>query len=208
MHLLPDSSVVWMHAEAAISYPKVFDDDKRIVSFSGEGFFDITKDKTRPFSIQSGEMVIKVLGTSFNVKAPAKKNEFSISVVTGSVEVSAPDKEQKAQLVVLKPQQQVVFESLTKKLIINKIIPQPRREIYEPVTVVFNETPLNNALDQLKRKFDVDIQLSNKAMSRCLINADFEQQSLPQILEMLCETLEAEYTIEGKIVTLTGTPCD
>ncbi|MCF2442845.1 FecR domain-containing protein [Dyadobacter sp. CY345] len=207
-HQLPDGSSVWMHTNSAIRYPKEFDLDKRLVTFSGEGFFDISKDKSRPFSIQSGEMVIRVLGTSFNVKAPSEQKIFQISVVTGRVEVSAPDKEQKQQLVVLTPKQEAFFETGSKRLVFVAMAPQMKKEIYEPVTVVFNQTPLNQVVDQLEKRFDIKIKLANPGLSSCRVSGDFEKQSLPGIMEMLCTTLEANYTMSGKIITIDGLPCN
>ena len=205
---LPDGSLVWMHTKSAIRYPKEFDQDKRLVTFTGEGFFDITKDKSRPFSIQSGEMVIKVLGTSFNVKAPSEQKIFQISVVTGRVEVSAPDKEQKKQLVVLTPKQEAFFETGTKRLVFSAIPQQTKKEIYEPITVVFDQTPLNQVVEQLEKRFDIKIKLANPGLSSCRVSGDFEKQPLPGIMEMLCTTLEANYTMSGKIVVIDGLPCN
>ncbi|SEI82881.1 FecR family protein [Dyadobacter koreensis] len=207
-HQLPDGSLVWMHTKSVIRYPREFDQDRRLVTFSGEGFFDITKDKSRPFSIQSGEMVIKVLGTSFNVKAPSEQKVFQISVVTGKVEVSAPDKEQKQQLVVLKPKQEAFFETASKRLVFAAITPQTKKEIYEPITVVFDQTPLNEVIEQLEKRFDVKIRLANKGISSCRVSGDFEKQPLPGIMEMLCTTLEANYTMSGKTILIQGLPCN
>ena len=208
MHKLPDGSTVWMHADASIRYPEKFDADKRVVTFSGEGFFDITKDKSRPFSIQSGEMVIRVLGTSFNVNATAAKKIFQISVVTGSVQVTAPDKEKKDQLVILKPQQQVLFETQSKRLIVSSIPISGKKEIYQPITVTFKDTPLNQVVAQLQKKFNVEIVLANPEMATCQVNADFEQQSLPVIMEMLCTTLDAHYNMSERVIHVNGVPCD
>jgi transmembrane sensor len=208
LHQLPDGSTVWMRKDARITYPNQFDADKRVVAFEGEGFFDIRKDSSRPFSIQSGEMVIKVLGTSFNVKAPVTKKVFQISVVTGSVEVSAPDQQKNDQLVVLKPQQEVFFETKSKRLIVGAIPVQLKKEIYQPVTVTFKDTPLTEVLDQLKKKFNIDIQLSNPEMATCQVNADFERQSLPLIMEMLCTTLDASYSMSDNMITMSGMSCE
>lgn len=208
MHTLPDGSTVWMHKEASISYPQQFDSDKRTVAFTGEGFFDIKKDKNRPFSIASGEMVIKVLGTSFNVQASAAKKVFQISVVTGSVEVTAPNDKLEDQLVVLKPQQQAFFEPASKRLRVSLIPISEKREIYQPITVTFRDTPLNQVIAQLQKKFNTEIVLANPEMATCLVNADFEQQSLPLIMEMLCTSLEARYTMTEKTIHLDGMPCD
>ncbi|RRB10247.1 FecR family protein [Larkinella knui] len=207
-HQLPDGSSVWMHSEASIKYPKEFDRDKRLVSFSGEGFFDIKKDQTRPFSIQSGEMRIKVLGTSFNVNAPVARTVFRISVVTGRVEVRAPDRQQKEQLVVLKPQQQAVFETESKRLVSSTIPSQIKKEIYEPVTIVFSNTPINQVVKRLEKRFNVQIKLANPKIGSCLFNADFEKQPLPLIMEMLCTALDATYTMSGKVIVMDGLPCE
>lgn len=208
MHQLPDGSSVWMHSEASISYPKEFDADKRLVVFSGEGFFNVTKDPSRPFSIQSGEMKIKVLGTSFNVKAPATQKVFQISVVTGRVEVSAPDRQQKEQLVILKPQQQAFFEIDSRRLISSAVPLQIKKEIYEPVTIVFENAPLDQVAKKLEKRFNIQVRFSNPKIATCLVNADFEQQPLPFIMEMLCTALDATYTLSGKVVTLDGLPCE
>jgi transmembrane sensor len=207
MHRLPDASTVWMHKNASIRYPKEFDADKRIVNFSGEGFFDITKDKSRPFSIQSGELVIKVLGTSFNVKAPVENKIFQVSVVTGRVEVSAPNKEQKQQLVVLKPQQEAFFETGSRRLVLSPVPVHSKKEIYESVTIVFKETPLNEAVTLLEKRFDIDIRLSNPEIGSCQVTGDFEKEPLPAIIEMLCNSLEASYTMSGKTITIDALPC-
>jgi len=206
-HQLPDSSVVWMHSEAAITYPKKFDRNKRLVTFTGEGFFDIKKDKSRPFSIQSGEMVVRVLGTSFNVNAQTTKKIFRISVVTGSVEVTAPDKEQKEQVVILKPRQEALFETQSGRLTSSAVPLQNKREIYESVTILFDNTPLNQVVSQLEKRFNIHISLSNPKISSCRVSADFEQQPLPLIMEMLCTALDATYTISGNTIMIDALPC-
>ncbi|MBD2700020.1 FecR family protein [Spirosoma sp. BT702] len=208
VHKLPDGSSVWMHVGASITYPKQFERDNRRVAFSGEGFFDVTKDKTRPFFIQSGEIDIKVLGTSFNVKALNSSKVFQVAVVTGRVQVSAPDHTQKKQQVILKPQQQAIFEINSKRLVATSVPVLTRKAIYEPITIVFDNTPLNQVLAKLQKRFDVTFRLINPKLSSCLLNADFEHQALPDIMEMLCAALDVTYTMSGNTIVLDGTPCE
>ncbi|WP_138993331.1 FecR family protein [Larkinella sp. C7] len=206
-HQLPDRSSVWMHPGASIAYPEKFSADQRLVTFAGEGFFDVRKDPARPFRIQSGEMQIKVLGTSFNVKAPATHPVFQISVVTGRVQVSAPDHQQNEQQVILKPQQQAIFETASKRLVSSAIPVQARKPIYEPVTVTFADTPLDQVVKKLEKRFAIQIRLVNPKAASCLFSADFENQPLPLILEMLCTALEATYTMTGNVILLDSPPC-
>jgi transmembrane sensor len=208
LHALPDGSTVWLRADAAITYPAAFEANRRLVSFEGEGFFDVKSDKNRPFIIQSGEMQVEVLGTRFNVKAPPREMIYEVSVVSGSVAVSAPNREAATQKVVLAPKQQAIFEIQNKRLTSNTIPAEAKKEIYEPVTILFEGTPLEHVTEQLSRRFDVRVHLVNPAMKTCRLTADFEQQPLPAILEMLCATLDATYTMAGKTILIEGEACE
>lgn len=207
-HRLPDSSSIEMHPHAVVTYPTAFDADQRLVTFSGEGFFDIQKDKKRPFYIQSGEMVIKVLGTSFNVKAPQNHKVFQVDVVTGTVEVRTYTQTEQAQQVVLKPQQQALFELDSRRLTSKTLATQSKKELYEPVTIVFEETPLDQVVEQLEKRFNVSIHLTNPGLAKCGLTANFESQAFPAILEILCTSLEVTYTISGNNITISGEPCE
>lgn len=207
-HKLPDGSIVTMRPKAAITYRTAFANNKRTVLFSGEGFFDVKKDKTRPFHIKSGEMTIRVLGTSFNVKAIKNQEKFQVDVLTGSVQVSAPDEKADPQQVVLKPQQQASFELGSKRLTYKTLPAQARKEIYEPVTIVFEETPLSRVIGQLEKRFNVSIALTDPALARCGLTANFESQSFTSIMEVLCASLEVTYTISDNTISISGEPCE
>lgn len=107
-HMLPDSTVIWLHPGAQVSRAHPF--VNRHVTFSGEGFFDVKPDASRPFVIHAGDLETKVLGTSFNVRAIPGEGTFKVSVATGRVEVSDVKKKEK---VVLKPEQEVVLNPKT-----------------------------------------------------------------------------------------------
>lgn len=207
IHELPDGSTVWMHAGAEIRYPKVFASGSREITFTGEGFFDISHDKNRPFLIRSGEMQIKVLGTRFNVKAREKQKVLEVAVVSGSVSVSAAGEGNPSNEIILKPKQKAFFETGSKRLTFIKMPVQVKKEIFEPVTIVFEETPLSSVVRQLEQKFETHIHLINPDMNRCKLTADFEQQSLPSILELLCVSLDASYTMSENTILIEGAAC-
>ncbi|OJV19971.1 MAG: iron dicitrate transport regulator FecR [Dyadobacter sp. 50-39] len=207
-HRLPDSSSIAMHPHAVVTYPAGFDADRRLVTFSGEGFFDIQKDKKRPFYIQSGDMVIKVLGTSFNIRAPQNRKVFQVDVVTGTVEVRTYAETKESQQVILKPNQQALFELDSKRLTSKTSPLQAKKEIYEPVTIVFEETPLNKVIEQLEKRFNVSISLANPGLAKCGLTANFESQTFPGILELLCSSLDVTYTISDNNITINGEPCE
>ena len=66
---LPDSSIVWLNANACLRYPREFSEQVRQVEIKGEAFFEVRKDEKKPFIVQTDGIGIRVLGTTFNVDA-------------------------------------------------------------------------------------------------------------------------------------------
>ncbi len=206
---LPDGTVVRLHPQAELRYPAAFAADRREVEFAGEAFFDVAKDASRPFSITSGKMKIQVVGTSFNVRATPGQALFEVAVLTGRVIVGsvAENGAQTGETVTLLPRQEVLYNVETSRLTLHEQSTQPRQELYQPISIAFAETPVNSVLQQLEARFQVSFRLSNPALNRCRLTADFTDQSLPDILELLCTALDATYTMAGDTIMLNGEGC-
>lgn len=202
-YILPDSTLVWLNPGAKLSYSRTF--GQRQVSFSGEGFFDVTPDKTHPFVIYSGNMKTRVLGTSFNVRANVAEATCRVTVVTGVVEVESL-KEKKP--VILRPKQQVVFAKNSNTLTV-KTLPDnnPAKEIWQTVSLVFDEVPMAEVAERLGKIFHVSIEFKNPEIKKCRLKVDFNNQRLPEILEMIDALLGTTYEIEGDKITLGGEGC-
>lgn len=89
---LPDGTRVWLNASSTLKYPSRFSKDGRLVELIGEAYFEVVKDPSRPFKVISRNQEIKVLGTSFNVKAYLGETTVT-TLVEGSVQVDATDRE-------------------------------------------------------------------------------------------------------------------
>ena len=100
--VLSDRTEVWLNAGSRLVYPTTFEGDKRKVKLQGEAYFHVCKDKTKPFIVETENSSIKVLGTSFNVKAyPDEKFEETV-LVEGSVSLN-PGKKLFGKNIILKP---------------------------------------------------------------------------------------------------------
>ncbi len=209
-HHLPDGTQVCLHPNAELTYPKVFEGKTRQVTFIGEGFFDVAHDSLHPFLIQSDKMQIRVLGTKFNVKALPKQAIFQVSVVSGSVAVRSMTEKGKInpETIILKPQQKALFEVATNHLTALETVAEAKKEIFEPISINFDDTPVSAVIRQLERQFNIHIQLSDKALSKCLLTADFNSKSLPVILESMCATLDMTYTFSSDTLILKGEGCE
>jgi transmembrane sensor len=208
-YALPDHSLVWLQPGSAISHPVSFNTKtNREIRFHGEGFFDVTRDVKHPFIINCGSLKTRVLGTSFNVKANKNEATYKVSVVTGSVAVSTPNAENKIQQVVLKPEQQAVFEKATNNMTVNTVKNNKiNNENWQSVSLVFNETPMSEVANRLQQTFRIKIEFANPHIKKCRLKVDFNNQRLPEILEMIETLLGTTYEIEGDKVTLKGEGC-
>jgi ferric-dicitrate binding protein FerR (iron transport regulator) len=85
---LPDGSKVWLNAESSITYPVQFARNERRVSITGEAYFEVAKDKTRPFRVLADDTYIEVLGTHFNVNAYKDEGPVRTTLLEGSVRIN------------------------------------------------------------------------------------------------------------------------
>lgn len=140
--LLPDGSRAWLNAESSITFPTVFVDSVREVRIKGEVYFEIKKDKSRPFIVKTAEEEILVMGTSFNVNAYENEGSSKISLLEGSVKIK--DK-------ILKPGQAYSAGKLFATNIEKDIA-------WKNGYFNFNNADLPTVIKQLERWYDIRVE--------------------------------------------------
>ena len=206
---LPDGSLVWLNPNAQLRYSAgAFSATGREVSLEGEAFFDVTKDPTRPFLVRSHALVVKVLGTSFNVKSTPDQSRYEVSVVTGKVSVSIPNSRGQEKAVLLLPRQQAVFETSSDQLTAIEL-PKSQAQVstWQPVSLTFQDERLGTVVKQLEKKFGVSIRLTNPNLANCRLKATFDNNRLSEILEITTQMLEATYQMQGDSILIEGEGC-
>lgn len=107
---LEDGSFVWLNQNSKITYPQSFPDTLRHIRLEGEAFFEVSKDAARPFRVEAGDVITRVLGTAFNVRAYPDDPTIDIALAEGSVSVGIPAKKSlPANPIVLKPMETLSF---------------------------------------------------------------------------------------------------
>ncbi|GLU54043.1 FecR family protein [Dyadobacter frigoris] len=200
---LPDSSKVWLNPGSRISYNNNYGTKVREINLEGEAFFDVTRNTSKPFIIHTGKMTTEVLGTSFNVQARKNSKHFEVSVVTGTVSVSGPDGKE-----IIKARQQVQFDPTSGKLNQLKRTTIAPFQIWEPVTINFDWVTVHDVTNRLQEMFAVQVEFENDAIKNCFLRADFTNMRLPVIMDLLCQSIGATYTIDNGKIRLYGVGCD
>ncbi|KAA6438476.1 DUF4974 domain-containing protein [Dyadobacter flavalbus] len=207
--LLPDGSRITLMKGSRISYPEHFDQSVREVSMVGEAFFDIQKAPERPFIVYAGELVTKVLGTSFLIRAYPANREVTVEVKTGLVSVSAYGKasqalndRHEANGMILSPNQKVIFEKNEVRLV-KTLVAEP--EIIVPDAAAlhfeFEDVPVSEAFDAIAKAYGIEIRYDKHLLSDCPLTAKLDTQTLREKLSIICLAVEATYEIvDGQIV--------
>lgn len=212
---LPDGSSVVLKKNARVSYPAVFEKDRREVTMSGEAFFEVVKNPAQPFFVFAGTMVTKVKGTSFSIKANEGEEEVELVVKTGLVEVSAQKddddkpKQGVAPKLLLKPNEQVTFNRKSLSMV-TKTVQRPAllNIPAESQALEFRRTPLNEVFAILEATYGIDIQFDQKAMAHCTLTARLSDEPVGEKLDLICAVVNARYETHDGVIAVTSQGCE
>ena len=177
---LSDGTEVWLNAESQLSYPNKFTGKERVVTLRGEAFFDVAKDESRPFIVQTENLSTKVLGTEFNVLNYAL-NVTHVTLLNGSVEVRNATMDQTA---LIHPGEDAY---LTKEAdFIVKPVDTDAYCLWKEGVFYFDNVSLIEITKELGRWYNVDVVFNNhKAMG---VNMHFLAErngSIQQVVDLL-----------------------
>lgn len=191
---LEDGSVVTLGRKSKLRYPKNFDEDKRDVYLDGEAFFEVEKDKSRPFTVIAGNIHTRVLGTSFKVNAYSNK-DVEVAVVTGKVSVNSFDNEVLNKIAVMLPGDIIKWnkQSFTR----TKIDPQKILG-WKNELMVFRKQPLKEIMAQIGSHYGMNVNFINEGfMEEKLSLTISERSSIQKTMNILSVTAGFEYSIDS-----------
>jgi ferric-dicitrate binding protein FerR (iron transport regulator) len=196
--ILPDGTVVYLNANTKLSYPKIFDDSTRVVSLKGEAFFKVKHDPAHPFIIHAQGADVRVLGTSFNVKAYT--TQVQVLVETGKVKFSKNDQ----KILLIKGEQ----AQLKQDTIVKATMADKNTMAYKTKILLFENSALNDVVKVLNEVYSSKITLKTKKLGNCKLNTSFENRTLDEILNIIAETFQLSINKKDDAVILDGQGCD
>lgn len=202
---LADGSTIWINAGSKVEYPKQFDGKTREVYLSGEAYFDIKHDPSKPFIIHTGEVRTTVLGTAFNIKEDTNSDQIIVTVTQGKVSVAKGSE----VLGIVTPNQEISFNTRNNTYVLanvnaQKAIEWQRKDLY------FDDISFADAAIKLEQRFKVKISFENKKISACRFTGTaLNGENLDQILKVICSFNNASYQIQadGRIL-IKGEGCE
>ncbi|WP_186755557.1 FecR family protein [Echinicola salinicaeni] len=198
---LPDGSEVWLNSGTKIIYPHDFEERK--VKLIGEAFFDVERDESRPFIVESEAIKTKVLGTSFNVRAYDEDNGVQVTVKTGKVGVGKSNNE----FASITPNQQISYDDQNQGFSFQEVDASSLSS-WKDGNLVFENVTFAEAVTTLKMQYGKDFKFENPALSKCRFTSKFDiNEDLPHVLEVLTTLNGIDYRTEGNTIYFSGIRC-
>lgn len=170
--LLSDGTKVWLNSKSRLEYPASFGRRSRRVTLSGEGYFEVTHDESRPFVVQTEAYDVRVLGTTFNVYAyDNDRATFETALLEGMVEVAS--RSDASQRLVLRPDEAAVLTA-GGRLMRTQVTDKGRFRWTEGL-ITLNDVPFGELLTRFSDYFDIRILLKNPKLYDVRCTGKFRQ---------------------------------
>ena len=193
---LSDGTRVWLNAETELRYPVQFNGKERVVYLKGEAYFEVSKNKEKPFLVQVDDMSVKVYGTAFNVNT---YNKIETVLVTGSVSMNQGGKE-----VLLKPNQKGVFDQVSGKITVEDV------DVLAYVSwkngdFIFRNESLNSIMDKLSRWYGLEVLYQDAGLQEVRLSGNLKRYKDVRELFVSFEKIsDARFKVQGNKVIVSS----
>jgi ferric-dicitrate binding protein FerR (iron transport regulator) len=198
---LPDGSKVFMNKNSEVTF--AVKDNVREVKLKGEAYFEVVHDEKQPFIVSVDEILIKDIGTEFNVKALPGNNEVEVKVESGEVKFFSRSDEG----VTLIKGEKASYNKITKQFI--KLVADPfdNSASYRSKIFFFKDSKLKDVIQQLNDVYLSDIRLGDQRLAECRLTVTFTNEKIETIVSILAETLDLKVQKTGDTFVLNGENC-
>jgi transmembrane sensor len=202
--VLADGTGVWLNASSSLTFPASFNNtDRRTVILKGEAYFEVAKNKTKPFfvNVVSGaepghSAQIEVLGTHFNINAYSDEADIKTTLVEGSVKLSSS-----AKSIFLKPGQQGTVSSNTAAITLKNIDPESAIA-WKNGNFVFVKEDIHSVMRQIARWYDIEVIYKGDVDGMEFTGTISRYEKASEVLDMLAHTETIKFKFEGRRVTV------
>jgi ferric-dicitrate binding protein FerR (iron transport regulator) len=182
--ILPDGSTGWLNGGSSLNFPSQFKDKHRTVELSGEAYFDVVKDKEKPFTVVTNKIKVRAYGTAFNVMAYPDDQNTEVTLETGSIGIFNENEFIREKLLdILTPGERIVYVNETGRFKKDQVIVDQYTS-WKEGKLVFRNEPMTKVVEKLNRWYNVNIIISDPRLKSYTYRATFIDESLDEILKI------------------------
>jgi ferric-dicitrate binding protein FerR (iron transport regulator) len=196
--ILADGTKVWLNSGSTLKYPTSFDKERRI-ELTGEAYFEVHKDPTKPFRVTSRGLTVTALGTAFNVNAYESSKPINTTLVEGSVSLVSA----KGGMVILKPNENGSFDEQSNKYHVEHDVPLDLYVAWKDGYFKFKEQTLDDIADRLGRWYSCQFIFQDNAIKNMKFTGIVERNKpLVYVLSKISSIKDVDYEVKGDVVVL------
>lgn len=201
--VLSDGSKIWLNADSKLDYPVAFEGNTREVYLSGEAFFEVAKNPAHPFIIHLDNGTVRVLGTSFNIKAYKGSNRVETSVATGRVAFIPRQKpaQTNKDTTFLTPDVKAIYSLETGEVTTLNTISSEDKAWTEG-KLIFKALTFDAIALELERTFGKKVVFADESIKQYRLTGSFENDSLTDILYYLSMSKPFTYQVTEKRIVI------
>ncbi len=202
---LPDGTEIILNAGSKLSYDARFGDNARSVFLDGEAYFNVAKDKKKPFLVKTTNVTVKAYGTIFNVKCYKGENIIETTLIEGSIGVQLNNKKGNKEYM-LQPREQLIYhygkDKNSNRLIIAKNTNTQLYTSWINDKIQVRSISLKELIVKLQRKYNVTIHIEDKDLENLKFTGILENETIEQILQALELSASIQYEIDDREIWL------
>lgn len=192
---LPDGSKVWLNSASTLTYPTTFANSERKVRLKGEAYFEIARNKSHPFRVESNNQVVEVLGTHFNINSYEDEDYIKTTLLEGSVRIILKSVKPNAQL--LKPGEQSLTSNSQSEIKVQNTDTE-KAIAWKNGYFKFKNTPIREIMKEIERWYDVELVYDGKLAPDEFTGFISTDVKISGVLKMLEESGGIKFTVKGR----------
>lgn len=198
--LLSDSSVVFLSPNSTLQVTQPFPDHKRDIELSGEAFFEVAKDASKPFTVITSNIRTTALGTSFKITSFPDKNNISIALSYGKVLVQNHRSNTVTDSFYLAPGEAIEYDRVNKKIERTKIV--EKQLSYKNNVLYFKEAGIKEVVNKLQEFYHIKVEYESLKNVDWRVSGEFDYQPLEIVMENIAFSCNIHYQIIGNTLIL------
>ena len=198
---LSDGTKISLGSKSILRYPVKFEENERSIQLDGEAYFEVSKNPHKPFVVNTNDLSVKVLGTHFNVNASKNQVFTTVSLLEGKVEVNLNDDQDGAYT--LKPGEELSVNRNNLQVFQRKLDSVSVLG-WMTKTLVFSNDKLSDAAVKIENMYGVKLVFADQATADTRLYAQFNNDKLDDVLEIICSTGNLIYSKNGNKIYLSA----
>lgn len=198
--MLPDGTEVWLNENTMLVYDQTFNEKQRVITLDGEAYFDVKRDTSRPFIVQTPNATTHVLGTAFNLRSYSHEQSIELTVTHGMVNFGAD------HMVEVSAGRYASLDVNSNNIALGTA--ERNADAWKTRKLVFDNTPMREVIRDMERYFHIKFETETAALLQCRFTGSFNDPQLKELLDIITYSVNIDYTINNGKYFLTGQNCD